>query len=70
MMVERGLLLVTALHDLTTLIAACDRGLLLSEGKVALAIDRRQLDAARAAPADFERRMIGLLRAGPDGARS
>lgn len=70
MMVERGLLLVTALHDLTTLIAACDRGLLLSEGKVALAIDRRQLDAARAAPADFERRMIGLLRAGSDGARS
>lgn len=61
-MVERGLLLVTALHDLATLIAACDQGLLLSDGKAALTIDTADLVAARAAPADFERRMIGLLR--------
>ena len=63
-MVDDGMLLVTALHDLTTMVAACDRGLLLSAGRVALAIDETALAASRHDPAAFERRMIAALRDG------
>jgi ABC-type multidrug transport system ATPase subunit len=63
-MVDEGLLLVTALHDLATLVAACDRGLLLSAGRVALAIDQAELTDARRDPGAFERRMIAALRRG------
>jgi ABC-type multidrug transport system ATPase subunit len=63
-MVDEGKLLVTALHDLTTMVAACDRGLLLSAGKVALAIGEPELAAARRDPGAFEHRMIAALRGG------
>lgn len=63
-MVDERMLLVTALHDLTTMVAACDRGLLLSAGRIALAIDEAALAAARHDPAAFEQRMIAALRGG------
>jgi ABC-type multidrug transport system ATPase subunit len=62
-MVGDGLMLVTALHDLATLVAACDQGLLLSAGRVALMIDQTRLAQARHDPGAFERRMIDALRA-------
>jgi ABC-2 type transport system ATP-binding protein len=67
--VDGGLTLVTALHDLGTLATACDTGLMLADGRVALAIDRAALAEAARAPGDFERRTIDLLRtgAGRDG---
>lgn len=61
-MADGGLMLLTALHDLGTLVAACDAGALMSGGRVALSLDGETLHAARTAPADFERRMIGMLR--------
>jgi ABC-type multidrug transport system ATPase subunit len=61
-MVGKGMLLVTALHDLTTMVAACDRGMLLSAGRVALTIGETELMAARRNPGAFERRMIEALR--------
>lgn len=60
--VDQGLTLVTALHDLGTLTTACDEGLMLADGRVALAIDRAMLAEAARAPHDFERRTIDLLR--------
>lgn len=60
--VDQGLTLVTALHDLGTLTMACDEGLMLADGRVALAIDRAMLAEAARAPQDFERRTIDLLR--------
>lgn len=64
-MVKDGLTLLTALHDLTTLAAACGEGALLSGGAVARAIDREAMREARRDPAAFERRTIDLLRARP-----
>lgn len=61
-MVDDGLTLITALHDLGTLAAVCDSGMLLADGRVAMTLDQGML---RAAPQDlqgFERRMIDLLR--------
>jgi len=63
-MVDDGLMLLTALHDLGTLVAGCDEGVLMSAGRMALSLDAGALRAARDAPAEFERRMIGALRAG------
>lgn len=61
-MADEGLTLVTALHDLTTFITACDRGVLLGDGRVALAVDHAAMRRAVHNPADFERRTIDLLR--------
>lgn len=56
------LTLVTALHEMATLTGHCDRGLLLSQGKVGLELGTAELRAgARDYPA-FEARIIGLLR--------
>lgn len=56
------LTLVTALHEMATLTGHCDRGLLLSQGKVGLELSSSELRAgARDYPA-FEARLIGLLR--------
>ena len=57
-----GYTLITALHDLGTFAASCDAGLILADGKVALAIDAAALAEAAQAPHAFERRTIGLLR--------
>jgi ABC-type multidrug transport system ATPase subunit len=67
-MVDRGLTLVTALHDLGTLAGSCDAGALLAEGEVKLLLDRDRLAASRVDPAGFERETIGYLRTqGPSG---
>ena len=60
--VDGGHTLVTALHDLTTLAGSCDAGVLLAEGRVALAIDGDAIAAARADPLAFERVTIAHLR--------
>jgi ABC-type multidrug transport system ATPase subunit len=63
-MADDGLTLVTALHDLGTLTMACDEGMMIANGRVALAIDREALVQAAQAPREFERRTIDLLRSG------
>lgn len=61
-MVDNGLTLVTALHDLGTLATVCDGGVMLAEGRVAMALDAAMLRAAALDPRAFERRTIDLLR--------
>lgn len=66
-LVDGGLTLLTALHDLGTLATACDEGMMLADGRVALVIDRATLAEAARSPQEFERRTIGVLRGGgPD----
>lgn len=60
--VDQGLTLVTALHDLFTLSSACDGGLMLANGKVALTLDKAMLQAAALDPQAFERQTIDRLR--------
>lgn len=61
-MVDHGLTLMTALHDLSTLAAACDTGLMLADGKVAMTLNEDLLHAAAQNPQAFERQTIDLLR--------
>ena len=61
-MVEDGLTLMTALHDLTTLATVCDEGALLAGGGVKLSLTRPMMAAGRADLARFERDTITLLR--------
>jgi ABC-type multidrug transport system ATPase subunit len=61
-MVDDGMTLITALHDLGTLTAACDTGLMLADGRVAMELDDDLLRAAAQNPHAFERRVIDLLR--------
>ncbi|MBP2276114.1 MULTISPECIES: ATP-binding cassette domain-containing protein [Sphingomonas] len=61
-MVDNGLTLVTALHDLATLATACNAGLMLADGRVAMTLDEDMLQAAARDPQTFERRTIDLLR--------
>lgn len=61
-MVDEGLTLMTALHDLGTLAAACDSGLMLADGRVAMDLDEATLRAAARDPLAFEQRTIDLLR--------
>ena len=61
-MVEGGLTLMTALHDLTTLAASCDTGLMLADGRVAMTLTEDVLRAGAQDPQAFERRTIDLLR--------
>lgn len=63
--VSDGLTLVTALHDLATLAAACDTGLLLADGRASMPLDRETLQGGAADPIAFERRTIDLLRSNP-----
>jgi ABC-type multidrug transport system ATPase subunit len=63
-LVDGGLTLLTALHDLGTLATSCDEGMMLADGRVALSIDRATLAHAAEAPQDFERRTIDVLRSG------
>lgn len=69
-MVDSGLTLVTALHDLTTLATACDAGLMLAEGRVAMTLDADMLQTAARDPRGFERRTIDLLRSGAHSGRA
>lgn len=54
-MVDGGLTLITALHDLGTLASACDAGLMLADGKAALVLDEEPLRTAARDPHAFER---------------
>jgi ABC-type multidrug transport system ATPase subunit len=63
-LVDGGLTLLTALHDLGTLATACDEGMMLADGRVALTIDRPTLSLAAQSPQKFELRTIDLLRSG------
>ncbi|MHA0328961.1 ATP-binding cassette domain-containing protein [Sphingomonas melonis] len=66
-MVDDGLTLITALHDLGTLASACNTGLMLADGKVALALDEDALRIAAENPQVFERQTIDRLRPGSIG---
>jgi len=59
-----GLTLVTALHEMTTLVRHCGAGLLLSDGKVRRRLDRSQLAAGASDYGAFEAEMIEGLRGG------
>ncbi|WP_404334950.1 ATP-binding cassette domain-containing protein [Sphingomonas sp. MMS12-HWE2-04] len=61
-MVSDGLTLITALHDLTTLAAACDTGVMLADGRVAMILDEDMLRAGARDLQAFERQTIDLLR--------
>lgn len=61
-LVNGGLTLITALHELGTLASACDAGLMLAHGKVALALDEDMLQTAAQNPQSFERQTIDRLR--------
>ena len=65
-LVDGGLTLLTALHDLGTLSTSCDEGMMLADGRVALAIDRATLAQAAQSPREFERQTIDLLRSGSE----
>lgn len=60
---ERGLTLITALHDVSTLTAYCDRGILMSAGRIALTLEAPELRAGRADPVAFETMIVERLRA-------
>jgi len=66
-MVDDGLTLITALHDLGTLASACDTGLMLADGKVALALGENAMRIAAQDPQAFERQTIDRLRSGSTG---
>ena len=61
-MVDDGLTLITALHDLRTLVAECDHGVILADGRVALELDGDGLRSGAQDAQAFERQMIALLR--------
>ena len=63
-MVNHGLTLITALHDLGTLASACDAGLMLADGTVAMALDEDMLRIAARDPQTFEQHTIDRLRSG------
>jgi ABC-type multidrug transport system ATPase subunit len=56
-----GLTLVTALHDMLTLIA-CDSGILLGQGRVVARLESSDIIQGRQDPFAFETRIIGMLR--------
>lgn len=61
-MVDSGLTLLTALHDLGTLASVCDAGLMLADGRVAMTLDGAMLQTAAQDPKAFERQTIDRLR--------
>ena len=60
---DRGLTLITALHDVSTLTAYCSRGIVMSAGRIALALEEAELRAGLADPVGFEARVVDRLRA-------
>lgn len=61
-MVDNGLTLLTALHDLGTLATSCDEGIMLVDGGVALTLEPSTLRRAAENTQLFERETIDLLR--------
>lgn len=62
LIVREGLTLVTALHEMATLIGYCDCGLLLSEGRASLALGPEDMKEGARDYAAFEARIIAALR--------
>lgn len=60
--VDKGLTLVTALHDIPTLTTCCDAGLVMAEGHAALTLTKDQLIKGAMDPLSFESDMIQALR--------
>ena len=61
-MVEGGLTLITALHDLTTLCGFCHGGMVMTKGRVSLQLDERTLRAGQNDAALFEIELVAALR--------
>jgi ABC-type multidrug transport system ATPase subunit len=61
-MVNGGLTLITALHDLTTLCGFCDSGIVLTKGRLSLQLDEPRLRAGQDDAARFERELVAALR--------
>ena len=61
-LVEEGLTLITALHDLTTLCGFCDSGIVMAKGRVSLRLDTAMLRAGRNDAAHFESVLVAALR--------
>ena len=59
----QGIALITALHDVTTLTAYCNSGILMAGGRIALVMDEARLRSGLADPAGFEAFMVAQLRA-------
>ncbi|HTU11055.1 MAG TPA: ABC transporter ATP-binding protein [Allosphingosinicella sp.] len=57
-----GLILVTALHDMASLVRHCGAGLLLADGRISHRLGAGEIDAGRRDFAGFEARMIAELR--------
>jgi ABC-type multidrug transport system ATPase subunit len=62
---EGGLTLITALHDMATLLHRCHSGLLLSDGRIRRILDADDLRSGARDYASFETEMIGALRSRP-----
>lgn len=61
-LVEDGLALITALHDLTTLCGFCDGGIVMAKGRISLTLDTDTLRAGRNDSARFESNLVQALR--------
>lgn len=60
--VEKGVTLITALHDLTTLCGYCDSGFVMAKGRISLELDTAMLRAGRNDAVKFESELVGALR--------
>lgn len=60
---SRDIALITALHDVTTLTAYCNGGILMAAGRIALVMEEAKLRAGLADPVGFESFMVERLRA-------
>jgi ABC-2 type transport system ATP-binding protein len=63
LVMAESMTLITALHDVSTLTAYCSRGILMSAGRIALALEEAELRAGLADPFAFEARVVDRLRA-------
>lgn len=61
-MVDNGLTLVTALHDLTTLCSSCDSGIVMAKGRIGLQLNTSKLRAGQNDAARFESELVAALR--------
>jgi ABC-type multidrug transport system ATPase subunit len=62
-----GLTLVTALHDMTSLVHHCSAGIFLSDGRIRRFLGPAEMAAGRRDYAAFEAEMIAGLREAPSG---
>jgi ABC-type multidrug transport system ATPase subunit len=62
---SEGLILITSLHDMTTLTSYCTRAILLSAGRIALALEAADLARGQGDPPAFEAMIVERLRQEP-----